>query len=39
MSYKDQVKADRRAAAKERMRDDYRKDEGYKNIYKEEAGK
>ncbi len=33
MSYKDQVKADRKAAAKERIKDDYRKDEGYKNIY------
>tara|TARA_B100000073_G_scaffold238226_1_gene199418 strand:+ start:422 stop:532 length:111 start_codon:yes stop_codon:yes gene_type:complete len=35
MNYKEQAKADRKAAAKERQRDDYRQDSGYRDIYSE----
>ena len=38
MHYKEQIKADRKAAAKERQRDDYRLDEGYQAIYSQERG-
>ena len=37
-SYKEQIKADRKAAAKERQRDDYRQDSGYNQIYSKVAG-
>ena len=33
MNYKEQIKADRKAAAKERQQDDYRQDDGYQKIY------
>ena len=35
MSYKEQIKADRKAAAKQRQQDDYRQDSGYQKIYSE----
>ena len=35
MSYKEQIKADRKAAAKQRQQDDYRQDQGYQQIYSE----
>ena len=35
MSYKEQIKADRKAAAKQRQQDDYRQDSGYRDIYSE----
>ena len=38
MNYKEQIKADRKAAAKERRRDDYRQDAGYQAIYQQERG-
>ena len=37
-SYKEQVKADRKAAAAERRQSDYRNDNGYKAIYSKVAG-
>ena len=36
MSYKDQIKADRKAAAKQRQQDDYRRDDGYQQIYRKD---
>ena len=33
MNYKEQVKADRKAAAKQRQKDDYRQDDGYLALY------
>ena len=33
MNYKEQVKADRKAAAKQRQQDDYRQDDGYLALY------
>ena len=35
MNYKEQAKADRKAAAKQRQQDDYRQDPGYQKIYSE----
>ena len=35
MNYKEQAKADRKAAAKQRQQDDYRQDAGYRQIYDE----
>ena len=38
MTQKEQAKADRIAAAKERQQDDYRQDSGYRAIYSQSAG-
>ena len=38
MNYKEQIKADRKAAAKQRQQDDYRQDAGYQAIYQQERG-
>ena len=37
MSYKEQAKADRKAAAKDRLQDDYRQDSGYQKLYNQEG--
>ena len=37
-SYKEQIKADRKAAAAERRQSDYRNDTGYVKIYSKVAG-
>ena len=38
MNYKEQIKADRKAAAIARQKDDYRQDAGYRAIYQQERG-
>ena len=37
MNYKEQIKADRKAAAKQRQQDDYRQDSGYQKLYNQEG--